>query len=125
MSKAVEIQVNNKTFKLGYGLEVFMTLGELWGLTTLEQVNEKFQKLLNFGEGQTNFADLKMITEIVEAMVASHPDNQEAITAKEIRCLSMAEFQTVMSQLIAGFVQNMPQPDPDETEKKLKPRAKK
>lgn len=126
MGKTVEIEVNKKTFKLGYGLEVFMTLGELWGFDTLEEVNEKFQVLINFEEGKTSLSNMKTMSEIVEAMVASHPDNKEFITAREIRCLSMPEFEKVMQQLTQGFVQNMPQPEAtDETEKKPKPRAKK
>jgi len=124
MSRAVEIQVNEKTFKLGYGLEVFMNLGELWNLDTLEEVNERFQILLNFEEGKTSLKDLKTMSEIVEAMIAGHADNTEFLTAREIRTLDMAQFQAVMTQLINGFAASMPQAENDEAEKKSKPRAK-
>jgi len=125
MGRSVEIQVNGKTFKLGYGLEVFLNLGELWGLETLEEVNEQFQILLKFEEGKTQLKNMKTMSEIVEAMISGHPDNQEFLTAREIRTLDLAQFEAVMTQLIKGFSQNMPhQPAEDETEKKPKPREK-
>lgn len=128
MSKAVEIKVNGKTFMLGYGMEVFMTLGELWGFDTLEEVNERFQVLLNFEEGKTSLSNMRMISEIVEAMIAGHPDNKEFLTAREIRCLDMAQFQEVMIQLVGGFVQTTPKSsvpeNSDETEKKSKTQRK-
>lgn len=126
MSKAVEIQVNGKTFKLGYGLEVFMNLGELWGFDTLEEVNERFQVLLNPVDGKTSLSNMKTMSEIVEAMVAAHLDNKEVLTAREIRSVDLVQFESIMTQLINGFMASMPQPEaPDETEKKSKARAKK
>ncbi|WP_281225365.1 hypothetical protein [Flavobacterium aquiphilum] len=129
MSKTVEIQVNGKTFKLGYGLEVFLSLGELWGLDTLEEVNERFQVLLQFQEGKTLLSNMKTMSEIVEAMIAGNIDNKEFLTAREIRCLDMGQFEQVMTQLIKGFAQNMPQASTEEkeedSEKKTKPRGKK
>lgn len=127
MDNTVEIQIKGKTFKLGFGLEVFIKLGEIWGLETLEEVNERFQVLTAFSEdGRTPLKNMVLISEVLEGMVLANPENQETIKASEIRSLPMNEFQDVMTKLITGFVKNSPQPELEEqeTEKKPKPRAK-
>jgi hypothetical protein len=121
MAKSIEIKVNGKTFKLGFGLEVFMNLGEIWGFDTLEEVNERFQVLTQFEPGKTSLSNMKVMSEIVEAMVSGHVDNKEFVTAREIRCLDIKQFEQVIINLVNGFSQNMPQAredDADETEKK-------
>lgn len=124
MAKSVEVIIKGKTFKLGYGLEVFINLGELWGFDTLEEVNEQFQVLSAVGGGSTPLKNLKVISEIIAAMVQAEPENKEAVTAAEIRNISMGEFQDLAMQLTLGFVANMPQPGQEDNEKKLKPKAK-
>jgi hypothetical protein len=127
MQKSVEIQVNEKTFKLGFGLEVFMNLGEIWGFDTLEEVNERFQVLTQFVPGKTSLSNMKVMSEIVEAMVSGNSDNVEFVSAREIRCLDIQQFQNVIINLVNGFSQNMPQNtvgDDYESEKKLKAQGK-
>lgn len=128
MDKSFEIQVNEKTFKLGFGLEVFVSLSELWNLETLEEVNDRIQVLTQFEAGKTSLKNLKIISEVMEALVNAHMDNQETLTAREIRCLDMVDFQKVLTTMIDGFVKTMPQPqetDDDESEKKEKAQVKK
>jgi hypothetical protein len=130
MSNAVEITLNGKTFKLGYGMEVFLQLGELWGFDTLEQVNERFQVITKMGgKDGTSLKDLKTIAEILEAMTSAGMDNVEKITAKEILCIPLVEFQDAILQLTNGFVKNMPQGEPEtehaDSEKKKTPAKKK
>ena len=63
MDNTVEIQIKGKTFKLGFGLEVFIKLGEIWGLETLEEVNERFQVLTAFSEdGRTPLKNMVLIS---------------------------------------------------------------
>lgn len=126
MSNAVVVTIKGKTFKLGYGLEVFIKLGELWGFDTLEEVNERFQVLTQVQEnGKTPLKNMVIMSEIVEGMIKANPDNTETITAVEVRSLSMPEFEAVVSQLMFGFAKSMPQPQEAETEKKPKTRKSK
>lgn len=125
MSNAVVVTIKEKTFKLGYGLEVFIKLGELWELDTLEEVNERFQVLTQVQEnGKTPLKNMVIMSEIVEGMIKANPDNTETITAVEVRSLSMPEFEAVVSQLMFGFARTMPQAPEDDTEKKPNTRKK-
>ena len=125
MNNAVEIQINGKTFKLGFGLEVFIKLGEIWDLETLEEVNERFQVLTTFSKaGRTPLKNMVLISEVLEGMILANPENKEAIKAIEIRSLPMNEFQDVMTKLITGFVKSMPQPEQEEIETEKKPKAR-
>lgn len=126
MSKSIGITVNGKSFKLGFGLEVFMKLGELWGLDTLEEVNEQFQVLASLEEGKpTPLKVLKIISEVIAVMISVNSENKETITAAEIRSASMMEFQEMAVELTKGFIASMPHQEIEETEKKAIPKAKK
>lgn len=128
MDKSVEVTINGKTFKLGFGLEVFVNLGILWGFETLEEVNEQFQILTTMGgDSPTPLKNLVIISQIIEAMISGNSENKETITATQIRSIPMMEFQQVAIQLTAGFVASMPQQEPEDIEdgKKSKPKAKK
>lgn len=126
MSKSIGIEINGKTFKLGFGLEVFMSLGELWGLDTLEEVNEQFQFLASLEEGKpTPLKVLRIISEIISVMISVNSENKETITAAEIRSASMMEFQKMAIELTKGFIASMPHQEIEETEKKAIPKAKK
>lgn len=125
MQNSVEIQVKGKTFKLGYGLEVFIKLGELWGFDTLEEVNERFQVLNQVQEsGRTSLKNMIVMSEIIEGMIKANPENTETITALEIRSLNIQEFEEVFSQFINGFSKAMPQHKNESTEKKMNSRNK-
>ena len=125
MNSTIEVVIKEKTFKLGYGLEVFIKLGELWGLDTLEEVNERFQVLIQVQEnGKTPLKNMVIMSEIVEGMIKANSDNTETITAIEVRSLSMPEFEAVVSQLMFGFAKTMPQASEDDTEKKPSTRKK-
>ncbi|WP_202703155.1 hypothetical protein [Flavobacterium sp. UGB4466] len=126
MSNIVEIKLNGKTFKLGYGMEVFLQLGELWGFDTLEQVNEQFQILQNMGGANgTSLKNMKIVSEILEAMISGSPENGERIKAIDIRQLPLVEFQNAIVELTNGFVKNMPQQEPEEISFEKKPKTRK
>lgn len=128
MKKSIEVIINGKTFKLGYGMEVFVNLGTIWGFDTLEEVNEQFQILTTMGgDSPTPLKNIILISQIIEAMISGNPENKEKISAAEIRAVSMMEFQQLAVQLTEGFVSNMPQEEPEDFEdgKKLKPKGKK
>lgn len=117
--KAIEIKINGKTFKLGFGLEVFLKLGEIWSLDTLEEVNANFQVLTEVTEsGSVPLKNIRIISEIIEGVIAANDENTELITAAEIRKLSLDEFQNVVINLVNGLVANSPQPAEEETVKK-------
>lgn len=129
MSNSVEITVKGKPFKLGFGLEVFISLGELWGLDTLEEVNLRFVELQTMGSNgmPTPLSVFKTISEIIAAMILANDENTEKITAAEIRGCTMLEFQQFAEQLTAGFVNTLPHPDNEleESVKKTPPKLKK
>lgn len=126
MSKSIGITVNGKPFKLGFGLEVFMKLGELWGLDTLEEVNEQFQVLASLEEGKpTPLKVLRIISEVISVMISVNTENKETITATEIRSASMMEFQQMAIELTKGFIASMPHQEIEENEKKAIPKTKK
>ena len=125
MQNSVEIQVKGKTFKLGFGLEVFIKLGELWGFDTLEEVNERFQVLNQVQEsGRTSLKNMVIMSEIIEGMIKANPENTETITALEVRSLGIQEFEEVFSQFIVGFSKTMPQHKNEDPEKKPNTRNK-
>jgi len=125
MSNAVEIQIDGKTFKLGFGLEVFIKLGEIWNLETLEEVNERFQIFTTFTEGKgLPLKKIVEVSEVIEGMILAYPDNTDTIKASDIRSMPMNEFQDVMIKLISGFVKNSPQPEFEEQELEKKPKAR-
>lgn len=126
MSTDVKITLQGKTFKLGYGLEVFVKLGEIWGFDTLEQVNDQFQVLNTMGGANgTSLKNLKIISEIIEGMISGNPENKETITAAEIRSSNMTEFQNAVMKLSEGFIKNTPQVPQDDSEKKTTTRKSK
>ncbi len=127
-----EIKLKGKTFKLSNGLEVFMALGELWGLETLEEVNERFMSLSQLGlnESGTPLKIFKTMSEVLSVMIDVHEDNVEKISAAEIRRCSMEEFQYLAMEITSCINDSMPKDNSDELEilepeKKISPKSKK
>jgi hypothetical protein len=127
MDNTFEIQIKGKTFKLGFGLEVFIKLGELWDLDALEDVNERFQVLGNISkDGKTSLKTLVVLSELIEGMVSANPENTETIKAIEVRSLPINELLEIITQLMRGYAKSLPKPDLEEqeAEKKPNPRGK-
>ncbi|WP_295093784.1 hypothetical protein [uncultured Flavobacterium sp.] len=126
--KAPEITLKGKTFKLSNGIEVFMTLGELWKLDTLEEVNEQFQMLAQLSPAMnaTPLKVFKVISEVLSVMISVHEDNKETLTPVQIRGCSMEEFQHIVAELTNCINSSMPHGDQSETEegKKTLPKSK-
>lgn len=101
----VEIQILGKSFKLDFSLEVFLKLGEIWGVDTLEEVNEKFQVFNEIGEGgKTPLSRFVLLSEIVSTVLTVN--NEEGITPLEIRSLKIHDFEKLMVDFMTAFVKN-------------------
>ena len=100
-------------------MEVFMSLGEIWGLDAFDEVLNKFQMLLMESTEKMPLKNIKAFSEIIEAVIIAG-DNAEVITAKEIRSLSFNEFLTCVQTFSAELVKSMPKQEVvnDETKKK-------
>lgn len=126
MSTDVIITLQGKTFKLSYGVEVFIRLGEIWGFDTLEEVNDQFQVLTTMGGAKgTSLSNIRIVSEIIEGMITGNPENENTITAAQIRSCDMGEFQMAVMKLTEGFVKNMPPASESDSEKKTPTRKRK
>lgn len=113
--KAIEVVIKDKTFKLGFGLEVFLKLGEAWGLDTLDEVNAKFVEFANLDPTQPlKLSSIKSLSEIIEATIAANADNAEKITAVEIRSLSLPDFEKLLTEFFTAFSQSLPKAPAEE-----------
>jgi hypothetical protein len=124
MDAKVEIQILGKSFKLDFSLEVFLKLGEIWGVDTLEEVNQKFQVFNEIGEGgKTPLSRFVLLSEIVSAVLAVN--NEEGITPLEIRSLKIHDFEKLMVDFMAAFIKNQtPQEQVEEGKKHVAMRNK-
>ena len=116
------MQIKQKTFNLGFGMEVFMSLGEIWGLNTFDEVLTKFQMLLMESTEKMPLQNIKAFSEIIEAVIIAG-ENEETISAKEIRALSFQEFlscvQTFSTELVKSMPKQEEEPEPSTKKKEI------
>jgi hypothetical protein len=120
--KSVEVQIKGKTFKLGFGLEVFVQLGIIWNIDTLDEVNAKFVEFVTIDPTKSlSLSAIVKLSEIIEAVIAANPENTEKVTAVEIRSLKMNEFEALLSSFMNAFSESMPK-ETDKGKKQLAPK---
>jgi hypothetical protein len=120
--KSVEVQIKGKTFKLGFGLEVFVQLGIIWNIDTLDEVNAKFVEFVTIDPTKSlSLSVIVKLSEIIEAVIAANPENTEKVTAVEIRSLQMNEFEALLSSFMNAFSESIPK-ETDKGKKQLAPK---
>ena len=120
--KAVEVQIKNKTFKLGFGLEVFVQLGIIWNIDTLDEVNAKFVEFVTIDPNKAlSLSAIVKLSEIIEAVISANPDNTEKVTAIEIRSMQMNEFEALLTSFMKAFENSMPK-ETEITKKQVAPK---
>lgn len=104
------IQINNKTFKLKFGLKVFRLLGKAWGVSTLNDTLVKFGCLGTIGDNLT-YEQLDVITDLIIASVQANEENTETITRDEIDDLFLKDtvaLLAVCEVVMIGFTECLP-----------------
>lgn len=111
------IEVFGKTFKLEMNLEVFSKLGEKWGLETLDEVTEQFGIFVTVSQTGLSFKAIAKLSELMSSVICVN--NEEQISAEEIRKLKLDEFQHLMMMFMSAFSKSIPK-QPNQNEKKPK-----
>jgi len=113
MDKAT-ITINNKTFKLKFGLKVFRLLGDFWDLPTFGGVQQKVFSILSSITDDISFEQLDVINDVIIASIVSNLDNTEDLTRDELDDLFLSDTQTMMDiikTVFSSFTESLSQPD--------------
>lgn len=120
------ITINNKTFKLKFGLKVFRLLGSLWGTPTLNTTMARFS-IFETATEDLSFEQVDVISDLIISAIEANIENTETLSRDEIDDLLLTDttqimevIQTVMNGLTASLPQSNPIP-----EGKLKPATRK
>lgn len=108
------IQINNKTFKLKFGLKVFRLLGAAWNTPTLNATMAKFACLQTLSD-DLSFEQLDVITDLILAAVQANEENVETITRDEIDEMILCDTPTMMDvieKVLIGFTESLPKNEP-------------
>lgn len=101
---ANELNIKGETFRLDFSLLAFLTLGQTWGLKTIDEVIGKIA-LLDNDNNSLSLDALKMFDEIVVSFVNSAEDNPRELKPNEVLRMPVFETMTLLksfSVLIAN-----------------------
>lgn len=108
------IQINNKTFKLKFGLKVFRLLGNAWNAPSLNAVMSKFACLQTMTD-DLSFEQLDVIADLIVASCQANEENKESITKEEIDDLILYDSPAMMDAIqivLLGFSESLPKSEP-------------
>lgn len=109
-----DIKINNKTFKLKFGLKVFRILGEAWNIPTLGGVQQHMLTVFSAFSDTISFSQLDFINNIILASIQANPENTETINADDLDDLFLSDTKTmleIIQTVISEFVKSLPQPE--------------
>lgn len=107
------IQINNKTFKLKFGLKVFRLLGTAWNTPSLNATLARFACLQTMTDDLT-YEQLDVITDLIIAAVQANEENTEVITRDEIDNMILYDapvMMEVLEKVLLGFSDSLPKQD--------------
>jgi hypothetical protein len=113
------ITINQKTFKLRFGMKVFRLLSTAWNVPGLNGVMARFAILQTMADELT-FDQLDVISDLIVAATQAHEENTETVTRDEIDDLILYDSPAIMKVIevvIQGFSDSLPK---HETPGKLK-----
>jgi hypothetical protein len=104
------ITINQKTFKLRFGMKVFRLLSAEWNVPGLNGVMARFAILQTMADELT-FDQLDVISDLIVAATQAHGENTETVTRDEIDDLILydsAAIMQVIEVVIQGFSDSLP-----------------
>jgi hypothetical protein len=104
------ITINQKTFKLRFGMKVFRLLSTAWDVPGLNGVMARFAILQTMADELT-FDQLDIISDLIVAATQAHGENTETVTADEIDDLILYDSPAIMQVIevvIQGFADSIP-----------------
>jgi hypothetical protein len=104
------ITINQKTFKLRFGMKVFRLLSTEWNVPGLNGVMARFAILQTMADELT-FDQLDVISDLIVAATQAHGENTETVTRDEIDDLILydsAAIMQVIEVVIQGFSDSLP-----------------
>lgn len=107
------IQINNKTFKLKFGLKVFRILGTAWNAPSFNSTMAHFACLGTMTD-DLSYEQLDIITDLILASIQANDENTETITRDEIDELFLLDTPAMMEVLqvvMLGFSESLPKQD--------------
>jgi hypothetical protein len=119
------ISLNNKTFKLKFGLKVFRALGELWGTPSLNSTMARFS-LFETATDDLTFEQIDVISDLIITAIESNPENEQSLSRDEIDDLFLSETALLMNAIeivMKGLMASLPQSKPIDQGKQI-PRKK-
>ena len=122
----VIVNINEKTFKLQFGMKVFRLLSQTWNVPGLNGVMARFAVLQDMANELT-FEQLDVIADLIIASVQANPENTQSVTRDEIDDLILYDSPAIMEvieKVMQGFSDSLPKSNPEQTGK-LKVAAKK
>jgi hypothetical protein len=108
------ITINNKTFKLKFGLKVFRLLGSLWGTSTLNTTMARL-KIFETASEDLSFEQLDMIYDLIISAIEASEENTETLSRDEIDDLLLTDTEQIMGVIqtvINGLAASVPQSNP-------------
>ena len=109
----VTVKINKKTFKLRFGLGVFMALGEKWDLPSLMTVQQHVLTTLSGMTEDVTFKQLSVINDLIIASVECNDENKEQLTKKELEDMYLKDTKNllaVVSIVMQEFIKSLEQP---------------
>jgi hypothetical protein len=106
----VIILINQKTFKLQFGMKVFRLLSKAWNIPGMNGVMARFAVLQNMADELT-FEQLDVITDLILASIEANPENTETMSRDEIDDLILNDTTTIMAvieKVMQGFSDSLP-----------------
>lgn len=107
------IQINNKTFKLKFGLKVFRLLGTAWNAPSLNATMAHFACLQTMTD-DLSYEQLDVITDLIIAAIQANEENVETITRDEIDEMILYDtpvMMEVIEKVLVGFSESLPKQD--------------
>lgn len=107
------VVINNKTFKLRFGLGVFIALGDKWNLPSLMTVQQHVLITLSGMTEDVTFKQLSVINDLIVAAVACNDENIEQVTKKELEDMYMLDTKnllSIVSIVMQEFIKSLEQP---------------
>lgn len=111
----VIVNINEKTFKLQFGMKVFRLLSQTWNVPGLNGVMARFAVLQDMANELT-FEQLDVIADLIIASVQANAENTESVTRDEIDDLILydsAAIMGVIEKVMQGFSDSLPKSNPD------------
>jgi hypothetical protein len=119
----ITIKINQKTFKLRFGLGVFAALGEKWDLPSLMTVQQHVLSVLSGMTEDVSFKQLSVINDLIVASVACNDENKEQLTKEELEDMFLEDTKnllSIISIVMNQFVKSLEQPKEVKTSGKPK-----